>query len=820
MFRFHLLGNSHLDPVWLWDWREGLNEAIITCRTVLDLMDEYPELTYIRGETATYEHIQRHDPGTFARILAQIGHGRWDVVGGTFIQPDTNLPATETLVRHFTRGLTYCESVLKRRPTVAWAADSFGHSAGWPAIFAAAGIDAYTFSRPFEPDLHLENPAFWWEGDAGQRVLAWRMPSIWYGTERDEIMRRLDDQRARAHEWGVENIGIFYGLGNHGGGPTRRQLRDIRQWSQANPDVTVIHSGLHRFFADLRAEKGVSKLPVFRGELNFTLRGCYSSATRFKAAYRRAESLLQRAEKTVAAIAAAGVKGAAVDLAQAWDAVLFNTFHDILPGTSIEHAFEDQTAWMGVAYHDAQRAETAALNALALTLHTTVNAPAEDMPAAVPILVWNPHPHPFDGIVEIEAAVDYRPIPAYKDRPQELPVELLGPDGEPRPFQSVAVEHMFSLEAAWRVRVVLPLQIPSLGWQVVSMAWNETPRLAAAPAKPVAAGGDSGEIHGGDYRVRARMGESGIHIFCRDEPLFGEEGLMAVTMEDAQGSWGGAGAAAGVVSPPRAVWKIEQVEMLEKGPERAVLWVRLGAETSRLELTFGLVRGARKVDISGRVIWNERAARLKLLFPSSGQTEYEVPGGAVSRADNLGEVSGGRWVRAARFAFLSDAIYNFGLSSGVLSATIVRCCRYAASNPLTPDEFPAYPYMDLGEHRFRAALTFPDADLVSLADFLEQPPIVGAVAAHAGSQPKTGSFGELLSPGVRMLAFKPAEDGRGFILRLQGTAGKSNPVRFRWLKTTLKLGTLARWEIGSWRMTGKGGKWKATPTLADEVKKA
>src|ERR1700733_10778306 len=96
---FHLIANAHLDPVWLWDWREGLNEAWNTCKTILDLMDEYPDLTFIRGESAVYQYIERHDPATFKRIAKMVQKGRWDVVGGTYIQPDTNLPSTETFCR-------------------------------------------------------------------------------------------------------------------------------------------------------------------------------------------------------------------------------------------------------------------------------------------------------------------------------------------------------------------------------------------------------------------------------------------------------------------------------------------------------------------------------------------------------------------------------------------------------------------------------------------------------------------------------------------------------------------------------------------------
>jgi alpha-mannosidase len=117
--KIHLIANAHLDPVWLWDWREGLNEGIQTCRTVLDLMDEFPDLTFIRGEAAIYEHIERFAPEVFARITAMIEAGRWDVVGGSYIQPDTNLTGEATLRKHFERGLGYFQSHLGVRPTVA-----------------------------------------------------------------------------------------------------------------------------------------------------------------------------------------------------------------------------------------------------------------------------------------------------------------------------------------------------------------------------------------------------------------------------------------------------------------------------------------------------------------------------------------------------------------------------------------------------------------------------------------------------------------------------------------------------------------------------
>jgi alpha-mannosidase len=246
-------------------------------------MDEFPELTCIRGEAVIYEHIERHDPETFRRIKKQVAAGRWDIVGGTWLQADTNLPATETLCRHFEVGKAYFRSRFGKTPEIAWAADSFGHSAGLPEILTASGMKGIAFTRT--GGVVPPKPAFWWESPSGARVLAYRSAAGWYGCDREEMPKRLDCLLASSLKCDLENIGVFYGMGDHGGGPTRKMLRDINAWQAAHPEVTVVHSGLHRLFAALFKEasrKGDSLFPVHRGELNFCLRGCYSSVAKFK----------------------------------------------------------------------------------------------------------------------------------------------------------------------------------------------------------------------------------------------------------------------------------------------------------------------------------------------------------------------------------------------------------------------------------------------------------------------------------------------------------------------------------------------------------
>ncbi|HEY3321553.1 MAG TPA: glycoside hydrolase family 38 C-terminal domain-containing protein [Planctomycetota bacterium] len=803
---FHLIGNAHLDPVWLWDWREGMNEGLITCRTILDLMDEFEELTFIRGESAIYQHIEEHDPKTFRRIVKQVEAGRWDVVGGTLIQPDTNLPATEVFARHFACGQNYFLKKFGKIARVAWAADSFGHCAGLPGIMAAAGITGFAFTRPMADVLPLEKPAFWWEGPSGARVLAYRPPVGWYGTNRDEMPKRLDASLEAARKCDLENVGVFYGLGNHGGGPCRQQLREIRKWAAAHPEIKVVHSGLHRLLDVLRAEG--KELPTHRGEMNFTLRGCYASVAKFKFAYRKAEAALFRSERTESTIRSA--LSQPVNSAPAeWDTLLFNSFHDILPGSSIEPAYDDQIASLGGVLHHAQRIELAALNALAQQVDTRVAQPEGDHPSANAVLAWNPHPFPYRGYMEWEANLDYRELP-YKGRPDEVPLRVLDASGKALPLQSVPVENLFeSPDWFWRKRVVVPVELPPLGWSVFEYGWVE------GAAVPATAGRDAGAtppgvIDNGIYQVRAKRGAFGVEIFRKGKNVFGGAGLSAVVVEDKWGSWGGPDAEeAKTLSQVLERWRVVRVETLEHGPHRASLWVRLAGKQSWIELTFQLYRSRDAVDVSARLLWNERHARLKLVMPmQAGSAEFDVPGAPVRRKP-CGEVPGGRWVRVfgktQKLGFASDSLYCFACHNGEFHATVARGSGYAlgGGKPMPPWR----PAVDCGELKFRFLLNPGNEALPVLAQTLEQPPVSIVVPAKAGRLPRAGSLAALEPAGLQLLAIKKAEDEKGLVLRVQETEGKSGPATLNWLGKKIKMGVVAAHGIATWRLRQRQNGW-------------
>jgi alpha-mannosidase len=729
-FVFHLVANSHLDPVWLWDWREGLNEAINTVLTVLDLMRDRPELRYIRGETLVYEEIRRRAPAAFREIQQLVRAGRWDPVGATYVQPDMNLPAVETLHRHFEVGQAFFRTHFGRRAWAGWSADCFGHTPFLPDILRAHGLRAYAFGRPKSADGRT---LFWWESPTGARVLAVTYPAGWYGCERDEVTARLDACAAAAPSLPVSHVFVPFGLGNHGGGPTRLHLDEAADWARRHPEFEVRYSTLHGYFAAVETELRRRRivLPVKR-ELGYCMRGTYASALRVKTAYRRAEAAVIRASKLVTLLPRAGRDRMRHRLDELWRVVLFNSFHDILPGSSIPRALGEQTEELGGALHGCRVLERDVLLALGPSAtRSEPRAVPPDHPGAVAVIVANPHARPFRGLVELEAMLDFRPIWRYAGRPADVPLELRGPRGERLRFQDLAPAHNFMPHLPWRKRVVFEAKLPAWSCAQFTLGWVENSRPLAA-ARPTARAQGAHGIGNDRLQITARPGSRGVKIVAGGRPLLAGAGLGAMLVDDPYGPWGGHYDEPDSLDLHRVRerWKIEAVRVIETGPICAALWCRLTGPRSEIELTFRLGATASHATVEARVFFNEQRARLKLALPGGDTAEFALPGGVLRRGPE-GEVPGGRWARVfdargrLRFVFASDALYNFNARAGCFFATVVRSTRQTMDRPehdaaLPPEE----PVLERGEFQFRFLIGASHAATLDAADRFEQPPLV------------------------------------------------------------------------------------------------
>jgi len=406
--RIHLLCNAHIDPVWQWEWEEGVAEALSTFRTAADLCEAFEGSVFNHNEVVIYKWVEEYEPALFARIQRLVREGKWHIMGGWYLQPDCNMPSGESLVRQILVGRHYFEEKFGVRPTTALNFDPFGHTRGLVQILAKSGYDSYLFCRPQEQWCHLPDDDFIWVGYDGSEVLAHRSMT-WYtaplGGAREKIETWMQEHPQRDLSL------LLWGVGNHGGGPSRKDLRDLAALIAETEGFDIVHSTPEAYFAELRDlhpdsksrpdpqgrhPAGRADLPRHAHDINPWAVGCYTSQIRIKQQHRALENALYAAEKMASTAALQGlIDYPKRDLDAAQRALLFSEFHDILPGSSIQPVEETS---LRLLHHG--------LEMLSQVRARAFFALAQGQPRAaegeIPILVYNPHPFPVHATVECE----------------------------------------------------------------------------------------------------------------------------------------------------------------------------------------------------------------------------------------------------------------------------------------------------------------------------------------------------------------------------------------------------------------------------------
>ena len=298
--RLHMVGNAHIDAMWIWDWREGMHEVLQTFRSAVDRLDEEPALVFTASSASYYQWVEQVSPELFGRIRELVDQQRWIVTGGQWVEPDCNLPSGESVCRQFLYGQRYLAEHLGITATVGYNIDSFGHAGTLPQLLAASGIGAYVMMRPGEHEKQIDGPAFLWEGVDGTALPAYRIPYEYSteGSHEDEFIRkRSAELLKRSRELGYPLM-AFFGVGDHGGGPTRLAVGTIRDLSTTSTG-SITFSGPVAYFEDLRGAvaRGDVDLPSVTGELQWHAVGCYSVRASLKRGNARAEDALVAAEK-------------------------------------------------------------------------------------------------------------------------------------------------------------------------------------------------------------------------------------------------------------------------------------------------------------------------------------------------------------------------------------------------------------------------------------------------------------------------------------------------------------------------------------------
>jgi alpha-mannosidase len=309
----HLVCNAHIDPVWLWEWEEGAAEAISTFRVAADFCEDYDGFVFNHNEVVLYQWVEEYEPELFERIKKLIDAGKWHIMGGWFLQPDCNMPSGESFVRQILLGRNYFRDKFGKEPTTAINFDPFGHTRGIVQIMAKSGFDSYLFTRPSQKDCNLECDEFVWEGYDGSRVKAKRAFSG-YLSHRGEAVNKILDymhkkfncteyekylkptQEGCYYKYSNQDDGLLlWGIGNHGGGPSRIDLQNINEFAEEQKEegVNIVHSIPEDYFKKIDA----SKLPLHSKDLNKWAVGCYTSQVRIKQMHRKLENELYSTEK-------------------------------------------------------------------------------------------------------------------------------------------------------------------------------------------------------------------------------------------------------------------------------------------------------------------------------------------------------------------------------------------------------------------------------------------------------------------------------------------------------------------------------------------
>lgn len=438
MKKLHLICNSHIDPVWQWTWDEGISAALATFKSACDLADEF-DYIFCHNESLLYEAVEKNSPELFERIKKLVKAGKWKITGGWYLQPDCLMPSGESIVRQIKVGHKYFKEKFGYVPEIAANYDSFGHSIGLVQIMKKCGYRGYVAFRPFKwlKSAHYPEGKFYrWVAPSGDSVLFSNSKN--YGSVLGQAAELIKSRIAESEDVDF----VLWGVGNHGGGPSRKDLADIKNLKVDG--VEIFHSTLEDLFSDdIKISNDIDH------SLVTCMAGCYSSMAKVKQAHRQAENALYSTEKMLAVAALSGLSVDRAELYEAEKALLLAEFHDILPGTCVEDGEANGLELLNYCKKVARDYRTRAF------MHLTMSEPPAKE-GEYPIYVFNPMPYELTAPIEAEFIM---PRQNWSVTMRYAPYVVA--DGVEIPSQEIKEDSNMNLD--WRKRVIFDGKLKPLG---------------------------------------------------------------------------------------------------------------------------------------------------------------------------------------------------------------------------------------------------------------------------------------------------------------------------------------------------------------------
>ncbi|MGH9588245.1 MAG: alpha-mannosidase, partial [Acidobacteriaceae bacterium] len=773
---FHVTGNSHIDAAWLWPWTETVDVVKRTFGTALQLMNEYPDYTYTQSAAQYNAWLANKYPDLNNQIKDRIKQGRWEVVGGMWVEPDLNLPDGESTARSILIGKRWYEQHYGVNVRIGWNPDSFGYNWQLPQIYKKSGIDYFVTQKMAWNDTNkLPLKLFWWESPDGSKVLTY-FPHDYANRNLSPIRLSADLAQARKFAPGMKEMMDLYGVGDHGGGPTRSMLDQGVHWEKSDKVVPKMQFGtagtyfsavekniapesrtwdydsIAKGYQFPEAVAGKISIPTWDDELYLEYhRGVYTTQAKLKYNLRNAPEWTLDAEKVASLAWLDGNAYPNGRLTDAWKKITFNDFHDLAAGSGI-----------GIIYKDAQKDfdvvhfEDNAISAQAMkTLYARVNTSG----AGVPVMVFNPLAWERSGPVKVSVQMPRAEsaVSVLDANNHVLPSEVLS---------SNAQTHAFKL-------LVDVKNAPSLGYEVLHVVPGK--RTFASDLKV------SGlTMENADLRVTVDKTTGCITSLFDKKTNFealeanscGNELQLYHDLPKDYDAWNIDPGTYDV--PPHRLDTADSVELIDKGPMRAVIRVTHHTDKSKFSQDIILTEGSDEVVVKNDIDWHETHELLKAAFPlaaSSDKATFEIPFGTIERPTTRNnswekarfEVPAQRWADLGDgqhgFSLINDSKFGYDARGNVLRLTLLR-------SPTWPD-----PNADRGHQHFSCAL-YPHAsgwrEALSVRHGFDFNYRLSAeqVDSHTGEMAARHSFISVEPRNVVLTAMKKAEDSNSLIFHL------------------------------------------------------
>lgn len=768
----HLIGHSHIDMNWMWTWPDTVEVIRRDVRSVLALMDQYPELTFSHSQPATYEVIREREPSLFEKILKRIEEGRWETITATWIEGDTNMASGEAMARQLLEGVTYTRQVLHSEPKIFHAPDTFGHAGNLPQLAVSAGIRAYYHHR-CNPGQANQWPAYWWEGQDGSRLLGIST----YSYNGEILARDLAGAVLRAKRFNLPVGMHFHGIGDHGGGPSRQNLEALRRF-QKLPLMPGAFCSTMEAYTDKLLQMGTA-LPTHRGESSTIFEGCYTTHADTKRMNRQGENLMCTAD-TLAVVSGTGSDASdRHERKEAWRKVLFNQFHDILDGSAIHETYEKNAQDFTEVEDTAERTIHQALSVLHLKASSgdiTVTNPLgwerEDW-VTVPGLKG-------EGVVAMISENGHTAIGQYDDEGLGFVARVPAFGTAVYRIDRNSPGHDWMGQATTAEPAYAPVDprsdpISSTSPDDAPYYRVETPHYRAYVRR------DSGIIvslfdkrvnqeligfglrRGSDYIDTARP-DLAMNVFqVMDEY---PHGMTAWQMQE--------------VHTEHSLIQNGNVQIGANGPSRCILEVKHQFRDSAIAERICFYRDIPRIDFNAEIDWKELGSgergvpNLKVAFTANlldCESWFEAPFAAVRRPANGQEVPALRWAAIGGseygVALLNDSKYAYDALGCRLRMSLVR-------SAYDPDAI-----SDVGKHSIRFSLLpyngdWRQADVVKAAAGYNQSLLVHHDERPVPPKPseKSPFIPELADQNSALIAgLKYSEAGDGCIIRLYESGG-------------------------------------------------